>query len=143
LGYFVCDSDSNNKKKVFNKTVGLRDTWSKQQPKTRPQAQQTPTQKPVDALRKLGKKYMNLPKEKQQEAKAKLIELAVDISPDDLKPLFATAVKKTGTRMAVLIVLEAQEANGLSRSTSADEFIKTAQEDKNEKLATYAQTFIL
>ena len=143
LGYFVCDSDSNNKKKVFNKTVGIRDTWSKQQPKTHPQAQQTPTQKPVDALRKLGKKYMNLPKEKQQEAKAKLIELAADISPDDLKPLFATAVKKTGTRMAVLIVLEAQEANGLSRSTSADEFIKTAQEDKNEKLATYAQTFIL
>jgi hypothetical protein len=36
-----------------------------------------------------------------------------------------------------------QQANGQSPSSLAKEFIKTAQEDKNEKLATYAQTFIL
>jgi len=30
LGYFVLDPDSTPNNLVFNKTVGLRDTWSKQ-----------------------------------------------------------------------------------------------------------------
>ena len=29
LGYFCVDKDSNNEKLVFNKTVGLKDTWAK------------------------------------------------------------------------------------------------------------------
>ncbi|MDR2049326.1 MAG: glutamine--tRNA ligase/YqeY domain fusion protein [Treponema sp.] len=29
IGYFACDPDSKNGKPVFNKTVGLRDTWAK------------------------------------------------------------------------------------------------------------------
>ena len=29
-GYFVLDKDSSSSKLIFNKTVGLRDTWSKQ-----------------------------------------------------------------------------------------------------------------
>jgi len=29
LGYFVKDSDSSSEKLVFNRTVGLRDTWGK------------------------------------------------------------------------------------------------------------------
>jgi glutaminyl-tRNA synthetase len=29
LGYFCCDSDSTNKKPVFNRSVSLRDTWAK------------------------------------------------------------------------------------------------------------------
>ena len=29
LGYFCVDSDTTDQKIVFNKTVGLRDTWSK------------------------------------------------------------------------------------------------------------------
>jgi glutaminyl-tRNA synthetase len=31
LGYFCVDKDSDNKKLVFNKTVGLRDSWAKKQ----------------------------------------------------------------------------------------------------------------
>jgi len=30
LGYFVLDPDSTAQQLVFNKTVGLRDTWEKQ-----------------------------------------------------------------------------------------------------------------
>jgi len=30
LGYFVVDPDTSEHKLIFNKTVGLRDTWSKQ-----------------------------------------------------------------------------------------------------------------
>jgi glutaminyl-tRNA synthetase len=29
LGYFCVDKESNAEKLVFNKTVGLRDTWAK------------------------------------------------------------------------------------------------------------------
>ena len=29
MGYFVVDRDSNEDKMVFNRTVGLRDTWAK------------------------------------------------------------------------------------------------------------------
>jgi glutaminyl-tRNA synthetase len=29
LGYFACDPDSQVGKPVFNKTIGLRDTWAK------------------------------------------------------------------------------------------------------------------
>tara|TARA_Y100000385_G_C13102180_1_gene645252 strand:+ start:2847 stop:4523 length:1677 start_codon:yes stop_codon:yes gene_type:complete len=32
-GYFVCDQESSENRKVFNKTVGLRDTWAKKQKK--------------------------------------------------------------------------------------------------------------
>ena len=29
LGYFVCDIDSSDKRKVFNRTITLKDTWAK------------------------------------------------------------------------------------------------------------------
>jgi glutaminyl-tRNA synthetase len=29
LGYFACDLDTSAGKPVFNKTIGLRDTWAK------------------------------------------------------------------------------------------------------------------
>jgi glutaminyl-tRNA synthetase len=33
LGYFCVDSDSTAEKLVFNRTVGLKDTWAKEQKK--------------------------------------------------------------------------------------------------------------
>ncbi|MGA0212142.1 MAG: glutamine--tRNA ligase, partial [Flavobacteriaceae bacterium] len=32
MGYFALDPDSSSEKLIFNKTVGLRDTWAKQNP---------------------------------------------------------------------------------------------------------------
>ena len=40
LGYFNVDDDSSSEKLVFNKTVGLRDSWAKQKPKQGGQNQQ-------------------------------------------------------------------------------------------------------
>jgi len=31
LGYYILDADSSKEKLVFNKTVGLRDNWTKKQ----------------------------------------------------------------------------------------------------------------
>ena len=36
LGYFCVDPDSSEGKLIFNRTVGLRDTWAKIQQKTQP-----------------------------------------------------------------------------------------------------------
>ena len=65
LGYFFCDQDSKGGRNVFNKTVGLRDTWSKRQAKPQQQTQPLYAASPLDMFRKLGKKFTSLNAEKQ------------------------------------------------------------------------------
>jgi glutaminyl-tRNA synthetase len=148
LGYFNVDTDSTSDKLVFNKTVGLRDSWTKQSRTvgtkvTSQQTQQKPQQqsqrKAINVIQQLGKKYTNLPEEKQLKAKAEIQELAKDVSYDELEPLFGTAVKKAGTRIATMISLKVMLKNGLERNDAINEFIKKALEDKNELLAEEAK----
>ncbi|MGB0357134.1 MAG: glutamine--tRNA ligase/YqeY domain fusion protein [Flavobacteriaceae bacterium] len=138
LGYFVCDKDSTASNKVFNKTVGLRDTWEKQQQKTQ---HTKPRQdvKPIEELKRLGKKFMNLPAEKQEVIKAQIAGFATQISPETLEPLFKTASKKTGTRMVTLLALLEHINAGEQPTQSAIDFIQKAKQDRNEILAKTAQ----
>ena len=144
LGYFNVDDDSTAEKLVFNKTVGLRDSWAKQKPK--PQANENQNKpKPnlqkrsaISVIQQLGKKYTNLAEEKQLKAKAEIEVLANDVSYDELEPLFGTAVKKAGTRIATLIALKVMLKNGLERNDAINEFIEKAKEDKNEVLVAEA-----
>ena len=143
LGYFVVDQDSKENGLIFNKTVGLRDSWAKQKPKPQNNNQNKPNQPPqkrsaISVLQQLGKKYTNLPKEKQLKAKAQILNLAKEISYEELEPLFGTAVKKSGTRIATMIVLKELLKRGLSRNDSTDEFIAKALEDKNQLLVSEA-----
>ncbi|MCA0152403.1 glutamine--tRNA ligase/YqeY domain fusion protein [Winogradskyella vincentii] len=143
LGYFVVDQDSKENGLVFNKTVGLRDSWAKQKPKPQNNNQNKPNQPPqkrsaISVLQQLGKKYTNLPEEKQLKAKAQILNLAKEISYEELEPLFGTAVKKSGTRIATMIVLKELLKKGLSRNDSIDEFIAKAREDKNQLLVSEA-----
>lgn len=143
LGYFVVDKDSKDNRLVFNKTVGLRDSWAKQKPNPKNNNQNKPNQPPqkrsaISLLQQLGKKYTNLPKEKQLKAKAQILNLAKEISYEELEPLFGTAVKKSGTRIATMLVLKELLKKGLSRNDSIDEFIAKALEDKNQLLVSEA-----
>jgi len=144
LGYFNVDDDSNSERLVFNKTVGLRDTRVKQAPKeNNNQNQSKPQQhlsqrKPIDIIKQLGKKYTNLPKEKQLKAKAEIQDLAKNVAYEDLEPLFATAVKKVGTRIATMITLGVLLDNGLLRNEAINAFIEKALGDKNETLTAEA-----
>ena len=143
LGYFVVDQDSKENGLIFNKTVGLRDSWAKQKPNPQNNNQNKPNQPPqkrsaISVLQQLGKKYTNLPKEKQLKAKAQILNLAKEISYEELEPLFGTAVKKSGTRIATMIVLKELLKRGLSRNDSIDEFIAKALEDKNQLLVSEA-----
>jgi len=145
LGYFNVDDDSTSEKLVFNKTVGLRDTWAKQVPKSqnnnqKQQKQQQQSQrKPIDVIKQLGKKYTNLPKEKQQKIKAEILELANNVSYEDLQPLFTTAVKKVGTRIAAILTLSVLLKNGQERNAEINEFMAKALEDNNDLLVVEAK----
>jgi len=143
LGYFNVDTDSTSEKLVFNKTVGLRDNWAKKKPQTQggqnsPKPQHPP-RPAIEEIKKLGKKYTNLPEEKQALAKAKIQELAGAVSYEDLEPLFNTAVKKAGTRIAVAITLGVLLSKGQERNQKVNDFISKALEDTNEFLVQEAK----
>ena len=143
MGYFCVDKDSTETKVVFNKTVGLRDNWAKQTQKaTISPKQSNPKQdrKPIDAIKQLGKKYTNLSAEKQKSVKAEIIQLSANILYEELEPLFATATKKTGTRIAVMIVLKELLKKGQERNQQIIDFIEKASTDSNKLLVEEAST---
>ena len=87
----------------------------------------------------MGKKYTNLPEVKQAKAKATIQELAKSISYEDLEPLFPTAVKKAGTRIATMIALGVLLENGQKKNAAIKEFVNTALNDNNPLLVDEAK----
>ena len=143
LGYFNVDNDSKTDNLVFNKTVGLRDTWAKQKPiqsANNNQPKQQFQRPAIEEIKQLGKKYTNLPEAKQLVAKEKIKLLAEKVTYEELQPLFGTAVKKAGTRIAVMLTLSILLKNGHERNVEIDEFITKALEDKNEILTKEAKS---
>lgn len=143
LGYFNVDDDSTSKHLVFNKTVGLRDSWAKQKPKQAsekqaPKPQQQSQRKAIDVIQQLGKKYTNLPEAKQLQVKSEIQELANNVTYEELAPLFGTAIKKVGTRIAVLITLGVLIKNGLQKNAEIEAFIEKALEDNHSLLVAEA-----
>lgn len=145
LGYFNVDNDSTDERLVFNKTVGLRDTWAKQEQakeeqKQPPQTHQSQsTERPaIEVIKQLGKKFTNLPSDKQDKAKAEILELAKEVRYEDLQPLFNTAAKKVGTRIATMLTLGVLLQNKLSRNEEIDSFIASCKEDGDALLADIA-----
>ena len=144
LGYFNVDTDSKSEALVFNKTVGLRDSWAKQKPKTNTQDnQQKPAQQnnrsAIDQIKSYGKKYDRMKPEQQDKAKAEIQTLAKEVTYQDLEPLFGTSVKKTGTRVITMISLGVLLANGLDKNEAIEDFINKALEDKSELLVNEAK----
>lgn len=141
LGYFNVDDDSSPEKLVFNKTVGLRDTWAKQeQAQEQPQKPQNNTVKQqerpaIEIIKQLGKKYTNLPAEKQEKAKAEILELAKSVSYEDVQPLFNTATKKTGTRIAAALTLSVLLQQNLPNNDDIEAFIASCKADDNVLLS--------
>ena len=143
IGYFSVDQDTTDAKVVFNKTVGLRDSWAKQKANTSPKTSQPTKQdakrKAIDVIKQLGKKYTNLPEQKQHKVKAEIQKLSATVPYEELAPLFGTAAKKAGTRIAVMIALKELLKNGQERNSAINEFIEKASTDSNELLAAEAK----
>ena len=143
LGYFNVDDDSTLEHLVFNKTVGLRDTWAKVKPKqnTNQNQQKQPQQNnrsAIEQIKSYGKKYDRLPEDKQADAKVDIQELAKKVSYDEVEPLFNTSVKKSGTRIITLITLGVLLKNGLEKNEAINDFIAKALDDKNALLVAEA-----
>ncbi|WP_109098868.1 glutamine--tRNA ligase/YqeY domain fusion protein [Aquimarina sp. AU58] len=146
LGYFNVDIDSAPGALVFNKTVGLRDTWAKVKPvptdqniKKQPQNQQKAIPS-IEEIKRAGKKYTNVPDVKREGLKIKIIEAAKTVEIEELVPLYETAVKKAGTRIATMIALsEILKNKGIQPDQLAKDFVTKALEDKNELLQLEAQ----
>ncbi|MGB1393119.1 MAG: glutamine--tRNA ligase/YqeY domain fusion protein [Flavobacteriaceae bacterium] len=144
IGYFNVDKDTSATRLVFNKTVGLRDAWAKKEPKQKQPANhqtqsQAPKRKAIDIIKQLGKKYTNLPEAKQQKVKAEIQTLAREVSYEDLEPLFNTAAKKVGTRIAVALTLQVLLENDLQRNEQIESFIGTAKTDAHPVLSEIAK----
>ncbi|MEQ8244878.1 glutamine--tRNA ligase/YqeY domain fusion protein, partial [Fulvivirga sp.] len=123
LGYFTLDKEATQGHLIFNKTVGLRDSWAKQQPQeAKPQNQPAANNQPqghrsaINEIQKISKKYTNLSGAKLEAARADIAKLAEDIAYDELEPLFYTAAKKVGTRIGVMIALGVLLKNGVERN---------------------------
>lgn len=140
LGYFNVDDDTTSENIVFNKTVGLRDSWAKKKP-TQIQVEQAqiPQVSPVNEIMRFGKKYTKLPIEKQELAKIRIQELATNISYDELTPFFGTALKKVGTRIVTMISLGVLLKITPEITPEIKEFVIKALEDKNELLVLEAK----
>jgi len=142
LGYFNVDPDSTEEALVFNKTVGLRDTWAKVKPtETKQQSSNKPQHnKPrevaaIDEIKRAGKKYTNLPEEKRAVLRAKILEMAKQVDIDELVPLYGTAAKKIGTRIVVTLALGVVlETKSIEPDQLAKDFILKGKEDANEML---------
>ena len=141
LGYFNVDKDSTSQKLVFNKTVGLRDSWAKVKPKENNNLQKQPQQNKrsaIEQIKSYGKKYDRMQDQQREKAKAEIQELAKNVTYEDLEPLFGTAVKKTGTRLITMISLGVLLDNGLQKNDAINDFISKALNDKNELLVAEA-----
>ena len=145
LGYFTLDTDSTDDHLIFNKTVGLKDSWAKEKPKPQQQSnQQTQSQgqgqrNPLSEIQKIGKKFANLSGAKLETARANIAKLAEEVSYEELEPLFNTAAKKTGTRIAVMITLGVLLKNGQERNEVINAFIEAGLKDGNELLLEEAK----
>jgi len=140
LGYFNVDDDTTSENIVFNKTVGLRDSWAKKKP-TQIQVEQAqiPQVSPVNEIMRFGKKYTKLPIEKQELAKIRIQESATNISYDELTPFFGTALKKVGTRIVTMISLGVLLKITPEITPEIKEFVTKALEDKDELLVLEAK----
>ena len=149
-GYFNVDKDSTPSHLVFNRTVGLRDSWAKIKPKQASQKNQNapkPQQQQASALstiNKLGKKLANLPEEKRLATVADIQKLAVQLTEEEVKGFFNTAAKKVGTRLAGMESLYAfakAQNKTIKDIEGAEAFVEKAREDKNELLQEAAARF--
>ena len=147
LGYFTLDKDSDSENLVFNKTVGLRDSWAKQKPESKqssetekPQPKDGGKRNPMVEINKLGKKLANFSGDKYDAAKKKIEELAGEILYEELEPLFSTAAKKKGTRIATMISLRVLLKKGQERNEAIDSFINAGLNDDSEMLRKEASS---
>lgn len=149
-GYFNVDIDSKADHLVFNRTVGLRDSWAKRKPKQPQNSRQHTPKAPqqqasaLSTINKLGKKLVNLPDDKRENTLLNIEKLAASLTEEEVKGFFNTSAKKVGTRLAGMTSLyafaKAQNKN-IASIDGAQVFIDKATADGNILLQEAAARF--
>ncbi|MCS5489482.1 glutamine--tRNA ligase/YqeY domain fusion protein [Algoriphagus limi] len=146
LGYFTLDTDSKEGQLIFNKTVGLKDTWAKQSQQATPQAQKAAPapsnqgkRKALNEIQQISKKLTNFSGDKLESALSSILDLAEEVSYEELEPLFNTAAKKVGTRIGVMLSLGVLLKKGQARNEAINSFIEAGLADDNELLKREAE----
>lgn len=147
LGYFNLDLDSKEGNLIFNKTVGLKDSWAKQnteapaqnQPKPQAPTQNQGQRSALNEIQQIGKKLTNLSGDKLETAMTSIKEFAKELSYEEIEPLFNTAAKKVGTRIGVLLSLGVLLENGQVKNQEITDFIESCRTDENEILRAEAE----
>ena len=81
-----------------------------------------------------------MPEDKFNTTILKIEQLAKDTSLEDIIPLFNTAKKKVGTRIATAITLKAALTAGVYISNEiVKDYVSNAIDDDNKKIATIAK----
>ena len=151
LGYFTLDQDASSEKLIFNKTVGLKDTWAKQSAATlttQPTVQKNQTKGPqvgksgLNEIQYLGKKLTNLSGEKLEAALHDIRNHAEQVTFEELEPLFSTASKKVGTRLAVLVAVGTLLSKGLTKNAAIQNFIDSCATDESALLSEEAKKLL-
>ena len=131
LGYFNTDDDSTKELLIFNKTVSLREVKIKKSKEQLTHTQPAFQKPPIEAIKKFGKKYMNLSEEKKADAREAILVLSKEITYADVAPLFSTAIKKRGTRAVALICLSQMKLSSGPFPVEAKNFIEVASNDES------------
>ena len=142
LGYFVVDQDSTTDRLVFNKTVGLRDNWTKKPAQPNPEKASNSNESlrlAIEEIKRFGKKYTNLPEDKRLKVREDVLTLAKEVSYEDLQPLFQTAQKKIGTRIVTLLAASVWLKQGGEPTEELTAFLLSAREDEDALLSEEAK----
>ena len=109
------------------------------QPKPQVQPQPQAQKKALNEIQQIGKKLTNLSGEKLETAMNSIKEFAEEVTYEELEPLFATAAKKTGTRIATMLALGVLLNKGQAKNQAIIEFIESGKVDENEILKAEAE----
>ncbi|WP_139956980.1 glutamine--tRNA ligase/YqeY domain fusion protein [Flavicella sediminum] len=135
-GYFCADLDSNAEQLVFNKTVGLTDSWAKQEKKSSAPAKN-------DSFEKVGPiagKFLKARSDEERDAfKAEIADLAKNIPFDALIASFSTA-KSNKELLSCLLVLPHIETKEDENFAS---FIKTSLGSNNSTIKVEVVKYVI
>jgi len=145
LGYFVVDTDSTPENVVFNRTVALKDSWTK----TKNNKQSSPSNKPEDAIAKIypfaGKYLKSSEENERQELVTTIYNLSSSVSTEGLLRLIKIA-NTNKEFLTYFMILNSQKVP-LDTSNSENfkvlnEFVSKGLQMKNSYVRYRAVDFI-
>ncbi len=120
LGYFAVDKDSTKDNLVFNRTVALKDSWTKKQEKPNGN-QATRKDEAIEKIAPFAGKYLKSREENErQELVAKIVELSTNVLPENLLGLIGKAETNKEFLMYFMILNSKKVSIDVSDKTNYD-----------------------